>query len=68
MKINKGDQKLQPQPPSAATAYANAVSVSSKSAKAHYKLGVVMEELFFLEDLMGNNISVNCDVSLKLDI
>ena len=44
---------------SATTAYANAIAVNPKSAKAHYRLGVVLEELEHVDDVYGKKVERN---------
>ena len=41
---------------SATHTYANAIAANSKSAKAHYRLGVVLEELENVDDLYGKKV------------
>ena len=45
----------------AAKCYATAIKCSSKALQAHIGLGLVMEELFYAEDLYGLQREVRCN-------
>ena len=48
---------------SAATAYANAIAANPKSSKAHCRLGVIMEEIHHVQDLMAKGKEQKVDAS-----